>query len=398
MAEDGGGRTPLERPTSQLTPLTKKNNNTIVAWKGPAQGNVVSRNSTAKHKLSDFFPVDTKSTYKNGNETIDNVMQGREQILSILNDAGIVVDNPSEMRRLPRWQQVTELYGPKPVILGLDQCQSFQDRVPPQNRFLGVAGNFNSGTTAFGISLQANCRFPHHNDTMSRLFSNEKVSNVNGMLNQVPWAKHKMAFNKYNHTILSTVPKDHVLPVVLVRDPFYWMQSMCKEGYGVRWDHDSQKHCPNLIPNEFDKKRFGKRLARTNVTSVRVWMGANPTVGPSWDSLVHYWNAWYESYVDATWPRLLIRFEDTLFHPKQVMEEVCRCGGGELVKPFRYLVDEAKWNHKQEQNNMVTAILRYGTARGRYHNMTKDDIAFSDRILNSTLLDVFQYQAPYIHS
>lgn len=28
---------------------------------------------------------------------------------------------------------------------------------------------------------------------------------------------------------------DAVLPVVLIRDPLYWMQSMCKTGYNAEW-------------------------------------------------------------------------------------------------------------------------------------------------------------------
>jgi hypothetical protein len=258
---------------------------------------------------------------------------------------------------------------------------------------MAIAGNFNSGTTAFGLSLQANCRFSNHQKTNENdPYSNDVVSHVNGMLSQVPWAKHKMAFYRDNHTILASIPKQNVLPIVLIRDPYFWMQSMCKQGYGVRWDHQEQ-HCPNLIPNEYDWKRFGKKWTRQNInmTSIKVWMGANPQTGPCWDSLVHYWNAWYESYINVDWPRLIIRFEDTLFHPKQVMQVVCQCGGGELVEPFQYLIDKAKWNHKHAQNNMITAMIKYGSGHGRFHNMTTEDMTFAQKKLNPRLIKTFQY-------
>jgi hypothetical protein len=358
---------------------------------------VVSRNAATKLRMSDYLAPrnnNDSSTNNIDNASLAEVMDERQELLSLLNDARIETDDATDIMQFPTWREVTDLYGPKPIILGLERCEVFREQVGLHHRFVGVAGNFNSGTTAFALSLQSNCRFPHRNESSSQQFSNDKVSNVHGMLSQVPWAKHKMAIYKYNHTILSTVPKDHVLPVVLVRDPFYWMQSMCKQGYGVRWDHDSTKHCPNLIPNGFDKRRFGKRLAHSNITSMRVWMGPNPTVGPSWDSLIHYWNAWYESYLNASWPRLIIRFEDTLFHPKQVMNEVCHCAGGELFQPFQFLLDEAKWNHKHQQNNMITAMIRYGTEKGRYHNMTANDLAFAHRTLNPTLLEAFCYKMP----
>jgi hypothetical protein len=223
--------------------------------------------------------------------------------------------------------------------------------------------------------------------------TNPKLSDSNGMLSQVPWAKHKMATEKDLNTIHEDIPKGHVLPVVLVRDPFFWMQSMCKQGYGVRWAHDSKIHCPNLVPNQFDRKRF--RELR-NASSVRVWMGKDPQIGPSWPSLVHYYNAWYQSYLQADFPRLIIRFEDTLFHGGTVMKQVCECAGGEPVADqYRYFLDEAKWSHNHEQNNFVSAMIKYGTDAGRLHNMTQEDLDFARVNLDSALLDLFHYKLPW---
>lgn len=337
----------LEQPQTS----SNKNNNHVVLR--DARGAVVSRNTT---RFSNYLVTSDTSTVGSAtkasfNSTLDqrSVRKDREPILAILKDAGMEDLDPSEILTLPTWTQVTDLYGAEPVIVGLnDACRAFQAKVPQSsNRFLGVSGMFNSGSTAFGISLQANCRFPHHAQNKS----NDVVSDSNGMLNQVPWAKHKMATEKYNHTIQPEIPKEHVLPIVLVRDPYYWMQSMCKQGYGARWSHNPKKHCPNLVPNDFDRSKYKHLL---NASSVPVWMGPSPQVGPSWPSLVHYWNAWYQSYVHADFPRLLIRFEDTLFHGQKVMKLVCECGGGELVSPNNhiYLLDEAKWQHKHAQNNM----------------------------------------------
>lgn len=354
--------------------------------------------------------------------SLDEAKKGREHILSILEDAGITITDSRDVLRLPFWSSVSDLYYSNtlpeksldgPIILGLESCASFREQVPPKERFLGVAGNFNSGTTAFGIALQKNCRMEEHSSEQNFVIRKQRkvfATNVNGMLSMVPWAKHKMADFRHNNTIHPPVSIDHdkVLPVVLIRDPFYWMQSMCKEGYGVRWDHDSEFHCPNLVPNDFDKKRFPK-LAITNQVSVPVWMGANPSVGPSWPSLIHYWNAWYESYfknVDdsiekktPSWPRLMIRFEDTLFYPKQVMEQVCRCGGGNLLfdddQPYDYSLEESKPDHKhQQKNNFVTAMIQYGTNATRLRNMTEMDVAFAVEYLNPTLMQAFGYSYP----
>jgi hypothetical protein len=151
------------------------------------------------------------------------------------------------------------------------------------------------------------------------------------------------------------------------------------------------RHCPNLVPNDYDRKRF-KRLR--NRTSVIVWMDKNPKMGPSWPSLAHFWNDWYESYLNVDYPHLLIRFEDTLYHPKEVLKQVCQCGGAQLIdhQQHSYLVDEAKWNHKHSQNNMISAMIKYGTDHRRYNNMTEDDLQFARSSLNRDLMTAFHYK------
>jgi hypothetical protein len=420
----------MEPAAGKFIPSSNEGN---VQSKGPNSDIVTSR--TKLSKLSDYLVnvnTDGDAT-KNDVEapkTLEEARKGREEVLEILQDAGIQFNGASDIVRLPLWRQVKELYYntnhsldnsvsmdtqlPNPVILGLETCQNFRSKVPStKDRYIAIAGNFNTGTTAFGLSLQANCKFPDHD--LNR--SNHVVHDVNGMLNQVPWAKHKMSYYRDNNmnVIHNGIDKEHVLPVIMVRDPYFWMQSMCKQGYGVRWDHDPLMHCPNLILNDFDRNRFKKKRNRqqrlqvetdpltmnSTSESVPVWMGANPQVGPSWDSLIHYWNEWYESYLyqnvndqNVTWPRLIVRFEDTLFHPKQVMARVCECGGGQLSSNFVYVVEEAK-NHKHEQNNFVSAIVRYGADEGghkRYRNMTQDDIDFARKSLNRKLMETFRYR------
>lgn len=386
--------------------------------------------------------------------TYEQAKEGREPLLEILEqDLGLAKLTTSELLQLPRWSEIQDLYGDKPIIQGLDMCLKYQMKVPMSDRYIGVAGSFNTGTTAFGLSLQQNCRFPNRRRSKTTTTNAQQagngggtvVSNVHGMLNQVPWAKHKMAYERFGHTIDDSIPKENVLPVVLVRDPYYWMQSMCKQGYGVRWDHKANKHCPNLVPNDFDLKRFPKRYA-TNTTSVPVWMGQSYQSGPRWDSLVHYWNDWYGSYYykngaksgnaatitgnkpKEEFPRLMIRFEDTLFHAKTVMKLVCACGGGifsgneeeeeegevnlgftmnanENAKQqqqqhptmgggsaFRPILDEAKFEHKHIQNNLVSAIVKYGSDKTRYRNMTKEDLDFAESYLDSELMKAFHYK------
>ena len=74
------------------------------------------------------------------------------------------------------------------------------------------------------------------------------------------------------------------------------------------------------------------------------------------------------------------------------MEKVCNCAGGKQPKHFTYVIDNAKWDHKHAQNNLVSAIVKYGTGARRYDNMTRDDLRFAARHLNPELMKAFRYR------
>lgn len=144
------------------------------------QGRVVSRKSTS---LSQFMGATASEAASiNMNMNMIEATKGREKIIKVLEDAGIVEASVADILGLPKWDQVAALYGPSPVIVGLDTCKEFRSKVPLKDRYIGVSGMFNSGTTAFGISLQANCGYPNH----LKNYSNDVLTDVNGMLNQVP--------------------------------------------------------------------------------------------------------------------------------------------------------------------------------------------------------------------
>jgi hypothetical protein len=142
------------------------------------KGRAVSRKSSS---LAQFMGA-TASEAASMNMTMIEATKGREKIIKILEDAGIVEASVVDILSLPKWDQVTNLYGPSPVIVGLDTCKKFQSKVSLKDRYIGVSGMFNSGTTAFGISLQANCGYPNH----PKQYSNDVLTDVNGMLDQVP--------------------------------------------------------------------------------------------------------------------------------------------------------------------------------------------------------------------
>ena len=122
-------------------------------------------------------------------------------------------------------------------------------------------------------------------------------------------------------------PDEHeaVLPILIVRDPYFWcaprdspiemvlwvhivfsdsvlfvltgrFNSMCESPYLMKWPHSKQA-CPNLV-RDLDQDegfpastRWGKEYERT------------------WESLAHVWSEFNGEYQKADFPRIIIRFE-----------------------------------------------------------------------------------------
>jgi hypothetical protein len=138
----------------------------------------------------------------------------------------------------------------------------------------------------------------------------------------------------------------------------------------------------------------------------------------------------YREYLDADFPRLIVRFEDLQFHPKEMIDIVCQCAGAVARDEgkFEYIVDSAKWGpgkqelhissssaiarshcltphqfapcfsfstgHKGKQTNLISAIIKYGTDKKRFVGMTKEDLEYANDGLDSELMQLFQYEMP----
>ena len=143
--------------------------------------------------------------------------EGKERLLEILHAA-----HYPNITSLPEWKQVTELYGEGPIILGLDTCAKYHsillekdENGTTYNRkpMARVAGLYHSGTNAWQQSLTHNL---------------EDLGSNNPGMYCVPWGKHVSARHKWTNTWPrnNLESKRHVLPIVIVRDPYRWMKAM----------------------------------------------------------------------------------------------------------------------------------------------------------------------------
>lgn len=332
----------------------------------------------------------------------DGTLQGKERLWNMLTTRNVTQVYASYWDSVPQWDTVlTNIHrtnNPTPIIHGLETCETFQRITSdnPSQRRISPAGLFNTGTNLLSVLLEYNCQNPHR---VAKFHGNAKRGHGNEW--QPLWGKHSPArYRKMYST--SKNPKytaDEVLPIVLVRNPYGWMKSMCRNPYAASWEgRSNSKTCPHL------KKENNQ------------WNNVNVKFGPAQthhQSLGHLFNDWYGDYfytnstqrnTTAPFPRLIIRFEDIIFFPKEVTEAVCRCAGGSIGHraddkdvangTFHYVVRSAKagFGHgpQSHRNGLIDSWIRYGSVNPQ-SEYSQDDLALAQQVLDPLIMDAFAY-------
>lgn len=109
-----------------------------------------------------------------------------------------------------------------------------------------------------------------------------------------------------------------------------------------------------------------------------------------YDSLVHVWNEWNQDYLEADFPRLMVRFEDQLFHGEKVMQLISNCSGIPLKQPFLYQWRKSKTHG--DSSNFISALSKYGNVRARQLLLDAKDLEYAKSTLDPTLVQIFGYQ------
>jgi hypothetical protein len=312
---------------------------------------------------------------------------------------------------------IIKLYGPFPHYSGMlwegkegknkdtwnHQCQKFLTRTEgrERERKLGVAGLFNTGTNLLSTLLNKNCQLHDaHDEGYNRHLGG-------GMLWQVPWGKHNPPSFRGEHYAKSAkdVDVETVMPVVMIKDPLTWLNSMCRHPYslhsraldgGGRNSKEGGGGCPKLLIPQDEKRNIGMRKG-TMIEGTQDWEIAAKNLDEKWgrnriieegeeddgedpllytamvgyqsrnktqySSLLGVWNTWNRQWYDiggydplkfhnkgddpktedAGTPRLMIRFEDLLFRQVPVVTDICSCVGGKMKPgPFKYVDGSAK--------------------------------------------------------
>jgi len=100
-------------------------------------------------------------------QAIQMASEEQQFALSLLLSAGIDVTDEI-VKQLPLSSDIHSQYGKEPIIHNLDSCQRFRDSYPPEERYMAVAGMFNTGTNILGNLIVHNCALPREGKKVSR--------------------------------------------------------------------------------------------------------------------------------------------------------------------------------------------------------------------------------------
>jgi len=344
--------------------------------------------TTTTSSSSSSTTTTTKVDNSKDNTKSEDGEDGKERVRNILKASGEEI-TPEIESKIPTWTEVKSLYGSSTKIIGLDTCDQFQSIIPVEDAYIGPAGIFNTGTNLLSGLLQSNCEVP------------KRTKKGSGLLWQVPWGKHNPVSFRLNHKATGqsrqVEHQDHVLPVVTIKDPYHWMGSMCRHSYAANWYHDKE-HCPNLIPNKYDDgKRGGIKIGGGPIA---VNIRFQPKNVSHYESLAAIWNDWYGDYLIADFPRLIVRFEDILFHLEETLTAICECGGGRIRKDASMHIksESAKGSNGPHTgaSGLYSAIKRYGHTDQRLDGMTQEDLEYAQETLNKDMMELFGYSFPEI--
>jgi hypothetical protein len=359
----------------------------------------------------------------------------KEHLVKILRNAGVKVTT-NMFKRLPTKSNFTSMYGPEPVILGTETCSKFQKSTDPEFSFIGPAGCYNTGTNLLYKLLHQHCKMPHRKSPPSEMIDDlatsqnmtKRVRNIlheglnTGILDDVPWNKHapvnwRNTYRPFFRNIKDIRP-DNVLPVAVVKDPYNWMDSMCRHPYDASWRRGKGARCFSFT-NEFRRKtglrgvgvdhndHIPGRTKRKNrvkgKTMNMLYMGyhlLNPDFkrGVWYDNVLGLWNSFYGDYMNLSMPHLITRYEDLLFHTETVITKVCHCAGGEVINNEHgiHLNEEPAKDPKLHgrTSGLVEALLRYGDPVHRTKQITENSLHYIKDHLDQKAMKAFAYSYP----
>jgi hypothetical protein len=102
-----------------------------------------------------------KENVSDNNDDVQKKFAEKSMALRSLLAAGIAEETLLQhYGELPTNAAIIDLYGPRPIVIGLEWCETYRQLVPAVQRTLGAAGMFSTGTNLVTQLLKRNCVIP----------------------------------------------------------------------------------------------------------------------------------------------------------------------------------------------------------------------------------------------
>jgi hypothetical protein len=173
--------------------------------------------TTASIPTASTAPVEAApvaNANKNSGNSDSSKSSSSNPLMTMLHKAGLTNISQADLDTLPTWESLTRQYGDLeqgPVMVGMDSCERYrQQTVHHRRRYAAPAGMFNTGTNAVAFHLE------HNLQALQKW--------------QVPWGKHRMESVRLTHIApgFEKAILQDAMPIVMIRDPLHWMQSMVR--------------------------------------------------------------------------------------------------------------------------------------------------------------------------
>lgn len=313
---------------------------------------------------------DSESSGNGNTET----QSDQEHFKEILDTMKVDYSNVSDQLLSDAWSRARDLYYSQstgPVIIGLERCEEFR-RLAGPNAKTGMAGLFNSGTNALARNLINNVGFPNNTET----YDTRNNFGSNGIHSEVPWWKHNPLVHKYRG---NTPNAQNYLPIVIVRDPFFWRKSTQDNPYTLRCNN--QRLCG----------WFNQTL------TLNIQNAKNPTDQVDFASLEAMWNDLHSTYLKASFPRLIVRFEDALFYLPTLVQKIGECAGATPKQDEFVVLSKYAKKHGHDRSSLLNVMLKAVDQEKRLEDLLPLQIEQIKRDLDPELLKLFSYKLPYIN-
>ena len=158
------------------------------------------------------------------------------------------------------------------------------------------------------------------------------------------------------------------------------MKSTCKSRYTMSWPNVDM--CPN-------------KSTTISYPLDYTWVEFDSIYYPSFGEI---WNDFQTAYLNAPFPRLIVRFEDALFYLPQIIAKIPQCTGAEYKNKadgLKVLTGYSKIHGAEAKTSSLLAVLLTTVDKQRrMEGIESEQLERIRSTLDPELLKLFRYNLP----